>query len=604
MQELKTIKILWPLVSLYPGTLIGIILLGILSSLSEGIGITLFIPLLQNIETGAEQARYSNRSLSLVNGLFDNLSPANRLIAIALMIFASILFKNILAYSNGATLSWFKGRIGHYLRSGIFRQFLRVDYSFLANNDSGKLMNTLASETWRATQALEIVVNLIICVATIMVFSSLLLMISWKLTLVVVIGLSLISISVQSVTKKTKKLGKKAVVANKTFASLMWEGFGGMRVIRTFGREDYEQKRFDRASFKILDSFFKLDLLTGIVNPLSEILSAALLLGIMAVSLRQNSTNLPSLLTFILILYRLQPKVKQLDRSRVSLASLAGSMEDVASLLNQQDKPYMPSGGKICLGLQRKISLKSVSFAYADSQQPAVRNISLDIFKGKTTALVGSSGAGKSTLIDLIYRLYDVTEGKIYVDGFPLQEFDLNSWRSNLAIVSQDVYLFGTTIRDNIAYGKLEATDAEIIAAAKLAHAHGFILEFPNGYDTKIGDRGMRLSGGQRQRIALARAIVRQPAILILDEATNALDSISEHLIQQALETLGQNCTIIAIAHRLSTIEQADQIVVLDRGEIVEQGSFGELIAQQGLFAQLYHLQNRAIETIADRTNR
>lgn len=221
MQELKTVKILWSLIGLYPWMLAAIILLGFLSSLSEGIGITLFILLLQSAEVGAEEANAGNRWLVLLNSLFDRMSPANRAIAIALLIFVSIFLKNFLVYSNSAALSWFKGRISHHLRSRIFRQFLTVNYSFLESNDSGKLMNTLSAETWQTIQALEVVVNLLICLITTIVFGILLLLISWKLTLVVAVGLYLISLAIHSAIRRTKRLGQQAVVNNKAFASLM-----------------------------------------------------------------------------------------------------------------------------------------------------------------------------------------------------------------------------------------------------------------------------------------------------------------------------------------------------------------------------------------------
>ena len=241
--------------------------------------------------------------------------------------------------------------------------------------------------------------------------------------------------------------------------------------------------------------------------------------------------------------------------------------------------------------MQQAISLEAVSFRYNSQDPDALRDISLRIPKGKTTAIVGSSGAGKSTLINLICRFYEVSAGEIYADGCPLREFDLVSWRSCLAIVSQDLHIFSTTIRENIAYGRFDATEAEIITAAEQANAHEFIVQLPQGYDTKVGDRGVRLSGGQRQRIALARAIIRNPEILILDEATNALDTISEHLIQEALNNLTQNRTTIAIAHRLSTIENADRIIVLDKGKVIEQGNLQQLLQLDGIFARLYRLQ-------------
>lgn len=587
--------ILKPLLKVYPWLIPLIIILGVLASVFEGVGLSLFIPLLQSLNQGATPVTNNNFFINYINNFLSSYTSEYKIIVIALSIFITILLKNLLVYLNNIVFSWFDSRLGHWLRSRIFNQFLYVGYSYLEQQESGKLINTLSTETWRTTQALGTLIYWLINLCTILIFSSLLLLISWQLTISVITGLGIISLIIQYLTRKIKILGRQAVESNQNLASRMWEGFSGIRVIRSFAREKYEQNRFAIASQKVQSSFFKLDLLSKTVNPLSEVLSSALILVVMGVALYQEQTNFPILLTFLFILYRLQPKVKQLDSSRVALGSFIGSIEDVMSLIETKDKPYVSSGKKIFPGLRQAICLESVSFAYNKRDTPAIQDIFLSIPKGKTTALVGSSGAGKSTLIGLICRFYEATAGEVLVDGYPLRAFEIDSWRNRIAVVSQDVFLFSTTIRENIAYGRLAATEGEIIEAAKLANAHQFIIQLPNGYNTKIGDRGMRLSGGQRQRIALARAIVRQPEILILDEATNALDSISENLIQEALQTLSKNCTVIAIAHRLSTIEQADQIVVLDQGKIVQQGSFSELLQQQGLFTKLYRLQYRTV---------
>ncbi|MDF5718864.1 MAG: ABC transporter ATP-binding protein [Rhizonema sp. NSF051] len=568
-----------------------IITLGILSSLSEGLGISLFIPLLQSLAQTNSQTSNSNFVVRDLNQIFIHVSPNERLIIIALCVVCCIFLKNCLGYSNAILFAWLNSRIGHRLRSGIYQQFLSVSYSFLESQESGKLMNVLASETWRTSQALATLVGLIITTSTITVYVVLLLLISWQLTLTVCILMLVISLSIQFTTRSVKSLGEQAVEANSVLATRMWEGFAGMKVIRAFGRESYEQERFNNVSKKVSHTFLKLDILSGSVGPLSEVLSVILLMCILVIALLQDRSYLPTLLTFIFILYRLQPQVKQLDGARVSLMALTSAVDEVMSLVDRTNKPYIHSGDVAFNNLKQGIYFESVSFLYNGLENPAVSDISIGITQGKTTAIVGPSGAGKSTIIGLICRFYDVTSGKIYIDDLPLKELNLSDWRNQIAIVSQDVYMFSTTVLENIGYGELNATKNEIIAAAKLANAHEFISQLPQGYDTKVGDRGVRLSGGQRQRIALARAIVRNPQILILDEATNALDSISEHLIQEALNTLSQNRTVIVIAHRLSTIEQADRIIVLNEGRAIEQGNLRQLLELDGMFAQLYRLQ-------------
>jgi subfamily B ATP-binding cassette protein MsbA len=295
------------------------------------------------------------------------------------------------------------------------------------------------------------------------------------------------------------------------------------------------------------------------------------------------------------MLYRLQPQVQQLDNHRTALQAFTGSVDEVLNFLDCQDKTYIQSGSMPFWHLQSGIAFKQVNFVYSAESKTALQDISMQIPCNQTTALVGPSGAGKSTLVNLICRFYDVTSGEILVDGQPLPRLDLRAWRDRIAIVSQDIFIFNATIAENIAYGRRDASRAEIIAAAQQANAHEFISQMPQGYDTPVGDRGVRLSGGQRQRIALARAIIRNPEILILDEATNALDSISESIIQDALEKLSHDRTVIIIAHRLSTIEFANQVIVLENGQIVEQGKLSELIERQGLLHRLYQLQYKHV---------
>jgi ATP-binding cassette, subfamily B, bacterial MsbA len=590
MKERGAIKTILPLLKLYPWAVPVVTCLGVLTSFFEGFGISLFIPFLQNFSQVAAKPVQGNAALSFFSSLFEQVPPQHRFVIIALCIFGSIVLKSVLAYTSNLISQWLSTHISHRIRSNVFQQCLSMSDRYMESHDPSELVNLLATETWRTTEALNTLFWLISTLCTVLIFIFLLQFIAWQLTLAVAFLIGIISFISQRLTRQVKPLGDRAVEVNKVLAARMWDGLSGLRVIHTFGRELYEQDRFDHASQQVRRVFFKLAMVSGTVSPIYEILSALMLIGILVVSLSYDPSSLPSLLTFLFILYRLQPKVQQLDQLRTTFVSLTPSVQVIMSFLNPSDKPYIRSGTCPFDHLKTDITFDRVSFRY--DAESALDQVSIRIPAGKTTALVGPSGAGKSTLIHLICRFYDPTQGEIHIDGQPLPELKLPDWRSQIAVVSQDVHMFSTTVRDNIAYGRLEATEDEIIAAATLANADTFIRQLPHGYQTSIGDRGVRLSGGQRQRLALARAIVRDPQILILDEATNALDSIAENLIQEALYTLGQNRTVIVIAHRLSTIEHADQIIVLQAGRVVEQGNLHQLLARQGLFAHLHRLQN------------
>jgi subfamily B ATP-binding cassette protein MsbA len=306
----------------------------------------------------------------------------------------------------------------------------------------------------------------------------------------------------------------------------------------------------------------------------------------------QQITSLSAvMLTYLLILLRVLPLISQLNTIRSSFASTASSVEVVADFLRLDNKPLMGNGKIPYTKLQKGIHFKWLSFAYPGHDKLVIKDVNLYIARGTTLALVGSSGAGKSTLVDLLPRFYDPTSGCITIDGVDLRDFDLKSLRKAMGIVSQDTFLFNDTVRKNIGYGRPEATDEEIMIAAKRANAYEFIIKLPQEFDTLIGDRGVMLSGGQRQRLAIARALLQDPEILILDEATSALDTVSERLVQSALDDLSRDRTTLVIAHRLSTVQKADQIAVLDQGRVVEVGNHKELLQKGGFYSRLYAMQ-------------
>ncbi len=600
MKEWGVWRRLFPLLQLYPWAIPTIVALGMLASLFEGLGISLFIPVLQSLMQETPQPPQQSPLLQFLFRLVEGMAVRDsqgetlheRLWILPALILLCILAKNGLSYGNRVLSAWLQAQISHRLRSQVFQQLMRVGYGYLETQDSGQLMNTLGGETWRTGQAVSHLINLITTLCTTVVYAALLLWISLPLTLVIGVVMAVISLIIQWVTRHIHQLGQRVVTANANLGLRMYEGLVGMRTIRAFGREDYEQQQFDHSSRRLRQTMLRLDMLSATVSPLYEVLSSLLVLAILVVAVQHNRAFLPVLLTFLFILYRLQPQMQLIDSYRTALQSLAGSIDDVFRFLATQDKPFIQSGALPFRGLRQQISLEAVSFYYTGQTHPALSQVFLVIPVGKTIALVGPSGAGKSTLINLICRFYDPTMGEIRVDGQLLSALNLADWRTHIAIVSQDVHIFNATIADNIAYGRLDATRDEIQVAAQQAHADAFIRQLPQGYDTPVGDRGMRLSGGQRQRLALARAIIRNPDILILDEATNALDSIAEHLIQEALDLFSRDRTVIVIAHRLSTIEHADQIVVLENGRIVEQGTLDSLLHQEGLFSQMYRLQN------------
>jgi subfamily B ATP-binding cassette protein MsbA len=585
---LRALKELFPVLRLRSWVLSGMIILGVLAALSEGLSISLFIPLVQD-QMGTQTAGLTG----WLTWLFRGIPPEHRLLWIGFSIFLCMVLKNVLSYSYSLLFQSVNASIGHRIRCGILHQLLGVGQSYLDTHDYGKLLNTLATETWRVTSACTVLARVIINICTTLIFGILLLLISWKLTLITGCLLFLMSQIIQLLTRRVKRISAEATAANQNLTHRMIETLGGLHLIRAFGRENHEKDRFALASRVVSTVFFKMERIAGIVQPLSEVLTASLLVGILLAVAMRTPGQMAASITFLVLLYRLQPRVKQFDADRVALDALSASVEDVRSLLDESDKPYLRSGSRTPASIERGIVFEEVSFQYDSGKHAALKQVSCSINIGETTAFVGPSGAGKSSMISLICRFYDPSAGRLLIDGVPLQELDLAWWRSQIAVVSQQVFLFNASVAENIAYGKLDATREELVEAARRAHAMEFIEGLPDGFDTILGDQGLRLSGGQRQRLALARAFVRDPQILILDEATNSLDLISEGVVQDALEQFGRNRTVLIVAHRISTIEHADKIIVLDSGRIIESGTVGPLLAAGGLFSRFCALQRR-----------
>ncbi len=590
---LRLLRPLWPLLGLHRRTLAALVVLGLLAALAEGISISLIVPLI-----AGQKAAAGTGFPAWLSGLFETLPEAGRVPVAAGCILAGVVLKNLLCYAYALLFSWLNAGVGHRLRSAILSQVLAVSQEYLDRQQSGRLINILGTETWRVATALSILADMLINFCMAAIFSLILLALSWKLALISAVFFLLVTLITRLVTAQVQHLGREAVAANTSFAHRMMETFQGLRVIRLFGHEKWEQGRFDDASRDVRATFFRVDRLSLLVHPISEVLTAFFLVLVL-VTATDNRAEFAGTIAFLLLLYRLQTRVKNLDGQRVALAGLTGSVEEVATLLSRDGKPYLADGNARPADLSPGIHFDRVTLAYESRPIPALDGVSFCIPVGKSTALVGASGAGKSTVASLLCRLYDPTAGRITVGASDLRDLDLAWWRQRIAVVSQDVHIFDATVEENIAYGKPGATLAETTEAARQAHALEFITALPEGFGTRLGDRGLRLSGGQKQRIALARALIRDPEILILDEATNALDLESERLVQDALDAAARSKTVLVIAHRISTVEKADQVIVLEDGRIAEIGSPSVLAAAGGPFSRLRALQYQTREEVS-----
>ncbi|MBD2081297.1 ABC transporter ATP-binding protein/permease [Leptolyngbya sp. FACHB-17] len=511
----------------------------------------------------------------------------------------AVLLQILLAlsgYTNKLSTAYLSARAQPQVTGRIFEQIMSFSFACASQYKVGDLVMFVNDAAMTVNRQIQTVNELIVSLTFSSVYALVLIQLSPALALVAVL-LALVVIGVQQ--RLLPQLRSAAFRLNSAQVELskhMTENIQALRLLHTFGT----QQRAIAETFQLLHNvqtqLQKRAKVFYLPEPIFDVLPVIALAVLASLTMVISSTPesiLPLLLTFLLTLQRLAIRLRGVAGAFTQLADNSANLQRLSTILDRRNKQFVTMGGENFELLQTDINFKQVSLSYTNDENFVLQNLSFTIPKNQVTALVGQSGAGKSSIVDLLIGLYQPNLGQIIVNGKPLEYYNQAAWRQRIGVVSQDTFIFNSSILDNLRHGAPEATPEAVIEAAKAAQAHHFIVEMPEGYDTIVGERGYRLSGGQRQRLALARAVLKQPEILILDEATSALDSESERLIQQALARFQKDRTVIVIAHRLSTIAEADQIIVLEKGQIVESGNHRALMNQHGRYACYWDLQTQ-----------
>lgn len=575
------------------------IVANLVAALLDGFAIALLIPFLNILfhqPATAMKSGWISRLLDATVG--SRILPGDEMHSlrnVIILVLIAVILKNFLVWiagQFGATLQEFVTRD---LRNAVYRHLAHLPLGYFTQMKAGQILSRVINDTFETRLILtQIVTQSLQSASLVLVYIAILFSISWQLSLIALVILPLLGFSLQPMLRKLRRGNLRRGNVHGEMTSVLQETISGIRLVKASGTEAYEEGRFAEGSNKYARSSLKLTRLALLAPPVTEVIGtviAVLILWIGAWQVLSSGTMTgATLLAFLTLVLRLLQPLKQLSQMRTTAQSSLASAERLFEILDSPAEFQRDRGTRDMATFDRHLEFENVSFSYGDA--PVLSSIDLSASKGEVVALVGPSGSGKSTLVDLIPRFYEPTSGRILLDGIDTREIKLPALRSLTGIVSQETVLFHDTVLCNIAYGAANRyTQEQIEAAARAANAHEFIMELPRGYDTLLGERGTRLSGGQRQRLAIARALLTDPPILILDEATSALDTESERLVQEAVDRLLQGRTVFVIAHRLSTITHADQILVLDRGEIVERGTHGELLARRGAYHRLYSLQ-------------
>ena len=544
---------------------------------------------------GNAQAVLMNNLNYFVNGLIRDFGPTTTLLLIGLFLAVTTFLKTGAYFLTSACIVPIRTGVVRDIRNQLYRKITTLPLGFFSEERKGDIIARMSGDVQEVENSimssLEMLVkNPVLIVA----YFATLVFISWQLTLFTLIIVPIMGWFMGLVGRKLKSQSVKAQALWSDTMSQVEETLGGLRIIKAFCAEEKMNARFDRINSNYRDDLMRVNIRQSSAHPMSEFLGTVMIVIVLwfggVLVLNNQTITGPTFIYYMVILYSIINPLKEFSKAGYNIPKGLASMERIDKILMAENTIKEVAQPKHIAAFEHEIEFRNVSFRYGDNW--VLRNINLTIHKGQTIAIVGQSGSGKSTLVDLIPRYYDVQEGEVLIDGINVKELGIYDLRQLIGNVNQEAILFNDSFRNNIAFGVDSATQQQIEEAAKIANAYDFILQSEHGFDTNIGDRGGRLSGGQRQRVSIARAILKNPPILILDEATSALDTESERLVQDALERLMKTRTTVAIAHRLSTIKNADEICVLHEGRIVERGTHDELLSFDGYYKKLNDMQS------------